>query len=115
MFSNNEGRRKITKAKIYMIIDYYNDLYNNFDMKTIPKMAEELEMGESTLRLYLDKMYTGKNSEGKYSKISLRILLCTKFGTHSSYYEDQQELSSIIKKRAIVKALRNCEQKHKLK
>ena len=115
MFNNNDGRSKIAKAKLYMIIDYYNELYNNFDMKSIPKMAEELEIGESTLRLYLDKMYTGKNSDGKYSKISLRILLCTKFGTQSSYYEDQQELISIIKKREIVKTLRNCKQKNKVK
>lgn len=115
MYSNFEGRNKINKEKLCMVIEYYNDLYINFEMKTIPEMAEELEMGISTLRLYIESMYKEKNSDGKYSKISMMILLCTRFGTNSPHYKEQQELRSIIKKRGIVKTLRNCEKKYKLK
>lgn len=50
MYSNFEGRNKINKEKLYMIIDYYNDLYNTFDMKTIPEMASELEIGEFNIK-----------------------------------------------------------------
>lgn len=115
MYSNFEGRNKINKEKLYMIIDYYNDLYDNFDMKTIPKMASELEIGESTLRLYLEKMYKEKNCDGKYSKLSLQILLCTKFVPNSPYYKAQQELNPIIKKRQIAKILKDCEKRQKVK
>lgn len=115
MYSNFDGRNKINKEKLYMIIDYYNDLYNNFDMKTVPEMARELEIGESTLRLYLDKMYKEKNCDGKYSKLSLLILLCTKFVPNSPYYKDQQELSLIIKKRQIVKIGKDHLEKQKQK
>lgn len=115
MYSNFEGRNKINKEKLYMIIDYYNDLYNTFDMKTIPEMASELEIGESTLRLYLEKMYKEKNCDGKYSKLSLQILLCTKFVPNSPYYKAQQELNHIIKKRQIAKILKDCEKRQKVK
>lgn len=115
MYSNFEGRNKINKEKLYMIIDYYNDLYNTFDMKTIPEMASELEIGEATLRLYLDKMYEEKNCYGKYSKLSLIILLCTKLTASSPYYKDQQELKPIIKRRQIAKILKDCEKRQKVK
>ena len=115
MYSNFEGRNKINKEKLYMIIDYYNDLYNTFDMKTIPEMASELEIVESTLRLYLEKMYKEKNCDGKYSKLSLQILLCTKFVPNSPYYKAQQELNPIIKKRQIAKILKDCEKRQKVK
>lgn len=60
-------------------------------------------------------MYKEKNCDGKYSKLSLQILLCTKFVPNSPYYKAQQELNPIIKKRQIAKILKDCEKRQKVK
>lgn len=116
MYNENFAcNKKYSKEKICMIVNYYCELYNNYEMKTIPDMADELEISATSLRNYIEMMYNGKNINGKYSKISLMILLCTKFKSTSQYFDAQQELSSIIKKREIVKLLKEHEAKQKNK
>lgn len=115
MYNNYVKKSETTKETLYAIMDYYEYLFKTFEVKSVSEIAEALEIHPKTLRVYLEKLYTGKNSYGKYSKISLRILLCTKFSTQSLYYEDQKELRPIIKKREIVKILKSCENKRKLK
>lgn len=115
MYNDYEGRKKTNEKKRRMIIEHYIDLYNKLGMQSIPEIADELEIGESTLRLYLEKMYKEKNCDGKYSKLSLIILLCTKLTASSPYYNDQQELNPIIKKRQIAKILKDCEKRQKQK
>lgn len=105
----------ISKRTLYTIIDYYDYLFNNYEFKTISEMAAELEIHEKTLRRYISILYAEKNSDGKYSKISIQILLCTRFYSASPYYENQQEFSSIIKRRMIVKTLKDKEKKNKMR
>lgn len=115
MYNTYVKKGKTTKETMFAIIDYYNYLFKIYDVKSIMEIAEELEISPQTLRIYLEKLYTGKNVDGKYSKISLQILLCTKFNSSSPYYKDQQELSVVIKKREIVKNLKKCTNKQKIK
>lgn len=115
MYNDYEGRKKTNEKTRRMIIEHYIDLYNKLGMQSIPEIADKLEIGEATLRLYLDKMYEEKNCYGKYSKLSLIILLCTKLTASSPYYKDQQELKPIIKRRQIAKILKDCEKRQKQK
>lgn len=115
MYNDYEGRKKTNEKTRRMIIEHYIDLYNKLGMQSIPEIAGELEIGEATLRLYLDKMYEEKNCYGKYSKLSLIILLCTKLTSSSPYYKDQQKLKPIIKRRQIAKIGKDHLEKQKQK
>lgn len=101
----NKG--EISKNTIIEVKEYYDKLFNNYEFKTISEISKDLDIDPKTLRLYLKALYTGKNCDGKYSRISLQILLCTKFVSSSPYYDDQQELMDVIKRRQIVKELKN--------
>lgn len=101
-----EKKQKINAKMIKVIIDYYKYLYINYDVKSVSEIANDLEVSCETIRRYIEVLYDGKNMYGKYSKISLMILLCTKFGNKSPYYNAQKELSNILKKREIVKLLK---------
>lgn len=105
----------ISKKTLYMVIEYYDYLFNNYEFKTVREMANELEIHEKTLRRYISVLYSGKNSDGKYSKISIEILLCTRFNSTSPYYENQKEFSNIIKRRMIVKTLKEKENRNKMR
>ena len=107
MYTYYANKGKISKETVIQVIEYYDKLFNNYEFKTISEISEDLDINPKTLRLYLKALYTGKNCDGRYSKISLRILLCTKFVSRSPYYDDQQELMWIIKRRQIAKELKN--------
>ncbi len=107
MYTCYANKGKISKGTIIQVKEYYDKLFNNYEFKTISEISEDLDINPKTLRLYLKALYTGKNCDGKYSKISLQILLCTKFVSNSPYYDDQQELMDVIKRRQIVKELKN--------
>ena len=107
MYTCYANKGKISKGTIIQVKEYYDKLFNNYEFKTISEISEDLDINPKTLRLYLRALYTGKNCDGKYSKISLQILLCTKFVSNSPYYDDQQELMDVIKRRQIVKELKN--------
>ena len=108
-----ERCKRKRKATIQAIKEHYESLYEALEVESIPQIAAQLEMEPETLRLYLKKLYTEKNNDGKYSRISLLILLCTKLTANSPYYEEQQELRDKIKRREIVKIIRKCKQTHK--
>lgn len=114
MYMYYAKRGEISDVTLLQVKEYYNDLFNNYEFKTVSEISDELDISLITLRLSLKTLYTGKNCYGKYSKISLQILLCTKFVPHSPYYNDQQELKAIIKKRQIVKVLMNRKRKQKV-
>lgn len=107
MYTCYANKGEISKNTIIEVKEYYDKLFNNYEFKTISEISEDLDINPKTLRLYLKALYTGKNCDGKYSKISLQILLCTKFVSNSPYYDDQQELMDVIKRRQIVKELKN--------
>lgn len=107
MYTYYANKGKISKGTIIQVKEYYDMLFNNYEFKTISEISEDLDINPKTLRLYLKALYTGKNCDGKYSKISLQILLCTRFVSKSPYYDDQQELIDVINRRQIVKELKN--------
>lgn len=82
------GNSRISLGTFYYIMDYYKRLYNSYEMKTIPEIANDLDISISSLREYISFIYSGKNSEGKYSKNSLMILLCTKVSSCNQIYND---------------------------
>lgn len=96
-------RMEISERTCHEVVNYYNELFCNFEVQTISEIAEFLNIGKSTLRIALSKIYHGPKSDGTFSKIDIQILVCTKFGPTSPYLEDQQreDIQRIIKRREI--------------
>lgn len=89
------------------ILYYYQELYNNYEMKTVPEMAEELGVSASTIYKFLNANCATFNDVKEYPLTLVMIMTCTKFGNKSHYYFEQKEkFSEIIKKRDMIKNIK---------
>lgn len=103
------GGIEVSQRMCYALMDYYKDLYENFEIKTIPEIAIDLCINGVTVRRILETIYNGKNVDGSFSNMDLMILLCTKFGNKSPYLDDQQDekIQRLIKRRKIIHELKS--------
>lgn len=91
-----------------IIIAYYKELYLSYEVKTIGEIASDLNINRSTLYIFYNEYYSSCNLDGTYSPLTTMIMLCTKFYCSSKFYEEQQSnFGEIIRKRAMVKEIKN--------
>ena len=73
MYTCYANKGEISKETVIQVKEYYDKLFNNYEFKTISEISKDLDIDPKTLRLYLKALYTGKNCDGKYSKISYKF------------------------------------------
>lgn len=85
------------------VLRYYDKLYANYEMKTIPEIANDLNVDQGVIRKSLAAFYQGIRADGKISFKDLKVLLCTRFGGGSPYLEDQKndKIQRLIKRREL--------------
>lgn len=88
-----------TKRKI---LYYYEELFQTSRIQSISEIANELGISKSSVANFISSIYHGPNIEGKFSRIDLYILLCTKFGSSSPYLDDQRFLMEKIERRRLL-------------
>lgn len=99
---------KVSRDKEIKIIYYYKELYENYEMKTVPEISEDLGIDISIIYKFLASRYNSYTRKDDYPKLMTMIMLCTKFGNTSYYYAEQQQFfSKIIKKRQILKEVKS--------
>lgn len=97
---------KLSRDTKCYILNYYKNLYINFDMKRVGEIAVDCDMHESSIRNFFDIAIKEPNSKGEFDPVTEMILLCTKFGSSSPYRENQKLLSEKIRRRKIEKQLK---------
>lgn len=95
------------------LIGHYKYLYENYERKSVAEIAGYLDISEETVRRFIDRNYTGKNSLGKFTKFDIIVLTTTKFGSESKYLEDQNELIWLIIRRQTRRLMKLQEEKLK--
>lgn len=89
---------EVSQNLINILDGYYNELYENKEMKTVLEMSKELENVCASSIYHYIKYCTGNN---KKKREFMHILMCTKFTSEkvSAYAKMQKALFEQIEKR----------------
>ena len=99
---------QVSKENCFIILEYYKQMYSNYEFKSVPKIANDLDVSATMISRFIYMMIT--NDKELYSEIGMLIMLCTKFDIKSRYYEAQQEIyGDLIKQRAKIKRRKDIE------
>ena len=104
---NHNQSLRMTTTTFKYILEYYKDLYRNYEIQTIPEVANNLGLSYATLKNFWKNAYSGPNN-GKFNAVDKMILLCTKFINNCQYKEDQK----LLKKEIIQRQLKKCILEH---
>lgn len=106
---NHNASFRMKMTTYLQIVQYYEELFEKMEINSIPEIASNLGFSEEIIRHFLKVTYDGPKNDGSFSEIDLKILLCTKFGKGSPYFEDQQNenIQRLIKRRKIAHELKS--------
>ena len=106
MGKNNYSNNNLSQNTRLQLLSYYKELYDNLDIKSVPEMSEELGFSERSIYYFIEQYCNIDSHNENYSSITIMIMVCTKFH-NSKYYSIQKEkFGKIIKKRQIIKELK---------
>ncbi len=86
------------------ILDYYHELFEKHESKTVEEICTELDICKETLRKFLYHYCPTK--VGDINRNGLIILLGTKFSANSQYIDIQKRVLHEIKHREYVKMVK---------
>lgn len=99
MGKNDYSGNMLSKNMRLHLLSYYKELYDNMEFKSVPEMSEELGISERTIYYFIEQYCDIDKQSEKYSKLTIMIMLCTKFHNINKYYNLQKDkFGKIIKK-----------------
>ena len=90
-----------------MILQYYQELYNNLEVQKISEISDNLGIKISKVTDFIDAYCDIPECNDNFPKITLLIMLCTKFHSdHKLYHIQQERFGKIINKRQVLKEVK---------
>lgn len=99
-------QRKLSLALEKLILDYYINLYKNGERKRLYQICDALDISDTTLNRFLKLYMNDPDMYGNYNKSTIIISCSTIFSKESPYYEFNKAFEKVIKKRELIKMVR---------
>lgn len=103
---NYKTKNRLSLLTEKLILDYYIKLYNNVERKRLYQICDDLDISDTTLKRFLRLYMNGPDMYGNYSRSTIIISCSTIFSKESPYYEYNKAFEKVIKKRELIKIVR---------